>query len=72
MNDNHSVNSNSKTTITYRAFLLRLWREKDPALEGKTIWRFSLESTHQNERLGFASLEDLMAYLRHQIDPPST
>jgi hypothetical protein len=60
----------------YHAYLLRLWREsgvgeaerdpaESPALEGG-VWRASLESPQAGEPQGFASLEDLFAFLRQQ------
>lgn len=49
--------------ILYRSYLLRLW----PATEqGQTVWRASLENPHTGERLGFASLERLFAFLEDQ------
>jgi len=44
----------------YESFLLRVW-ESDQA--GELIWRASLESTDTGERLGFADLSSLFAYL---------
>jgi hypothetical protein len=48
-------------TRNYRAYLLRLWRESqhDP-------WRATLEDPHTGERLGFAGMDRLIAYLRRQ------
>jgi hypothetical protein len=40
----------------YRSYLLRLWRTP-PA------WHASLDDPHTGKRLGFASLEQLFAYL---------
>ena len=48
----------------YLAFLLRLWQVKSEA--GPT-WRISLESARGGTRLGFASLDELLAFLRRQI-----
>jgi len=47
----------------YLAYLLRLWQVK---VHGKTTWRASLESSLTGERLGFASLDELFAYLQRQ------
>ena len=44
----------------YQSFLLRLW--KDGEHEGK--WRSSLQSPLTGERKGFASLDELVEYLR--------
>ncbi len=45
------------------SYLLRLWRN-DGA--GGTDWRASLEIPKTGERIGFASLEELFAYLMDQ------
>jgi hypothetical protein len=48
--------------ISYRAYLLRLW-VSDSETSDKAGWRASLEDSHTGERLGFASLEQLFAFL---------
>jgi hypothetical protein len=47
-----------------RSYILRLWVE---VLEGKQVWRFSLEDTHTGKRKGFARLEDLFAFVQTQL-----
>jgi hypothetical protein len=47
---------------TYRAYLLRLWLT-DLEGAGAAGWRASLEDSRTGERLGFASLEQLFAFL---------
>lgn len=45
----------------YKAFLLRLWRE------GETdTWRAMLEDPHSGERIGFADLGRLFAFLAQE------
>ena len=44
----------------YYSFLIRLWREDDPAQKS---WRVSLEDPHSRQIKGFQSLEDLYNYL---------
>lgn len=55
---------------TYRAFLLRCWREAEagrPA--GPATWRFRLvEPGDAEAERGFASLEALLAYLRREFE----
>jgi hypothetical protein len=54
----------------YVSYLLRLWREKG----GQTTWwRASLQDPHSGERVGFAHLDELVAFLREQIGltPPA-
>jgi hypothetical protein len=50
---------------SYRSFLLRLWRGE---AGDASVWRASLQDPHTGERIGFASLEQLTAYLRDQIN----
>ena len=51
----------------YVSYLLRLWQAQD---EGELAWRASLESAHTGERLGFASLADLFAFLDRETAGP--
>lgn len=49
-----------KPSQDYVSYLLRLWRSgKGP----ETVWRASLESPLTGKRQGFASLQDLFAFL---------
>ena len=48
-----------------RSYLLRLWRANR---SGGVNWQASLEDTHTNERVGFANLEQLFAYLMALIE----
>jgi len=45
------------------AFLVRLWQVDN---HRHPIWRASIQDPHTGERLGFASLESLFAFLREQ------
>ena len=49
----------------YRSFLLRLWRVEDG---GSTVWRASLQDVETGERRGFASPEELIAFLLDQVN----
>ena len=63
----------------YLSYLLRLWRvnDSDTKPDGndsvrcstarQTTWRASLQSPHTRTCRGFASLDDLFAYLRQCI-----
>jgi hypothetical protein len=53
----------------YLSYLLRLWQEGSGE---RPLWRASLESPQGGERLGFASLEDLYAYLDAQTRSSSS
>jgi hypothetical protein len=56
----------------YLSYLLRVWQENggDPphgsAPRGPPLWRASLERPEGGERLGFASLVDLFAFLESE------
>ena len=47
----------------YRAYLLRLWWASH---NGQAGWRASLEEPHTGVRHGFATLEQLFAFLKEQ------
>ena len=48
----------------YQSYLLRLWVED---VDGKQVWRISLENPFTGERRGFASRRDLCAYLEEMM-----
>jgi hypothetical protein len=54
----------------YFAYLLRLWRETDG---GTARWRASLQDPHSGKKLGFAHLDELVAFLRERtgLAPPA-
>jgi hypothetical protein len=52
---------------SYRAYLLRLWADKDAPQR----WHFSLEDPHTHSRRGFASLEELVCFLQTNIQADS-
>ena len=47
----------------YLSYLLRLWMVEE---DGEDVWRASLEVTHSRERYGFATLDNLLAFLKEQ------
>jgi hypothetical protein len=51
--------SSESSQADYHAGLLRLWRDGSGG-----AWRASLQDAESGERIGFASLEQLFAYLR--------
>ncbi len=57
MNENKEVISR---TTDYRSYLLRLWRNDSATC---CDWHASLEDPRTGERFGFASLEELFAFL---------
>jgi hypothetical protein len=50
---------------SYRAYLLRLWRDGDNA-----TWHASLQATDAPERIGFGDFDELVAYLRLLLEVP--
>lgn len=55
----------------YLSYLLRLWEESGGSPPGAPlgeppVWRASLESPRSGERLGFASLAELFAFLENE------
>lgn len=55
----------STEPLAYRSYLLRLWRAPGGI---EQPWRASLEDPLTGERLGFADLEALVAFLLAQIE----
>jgi hypothetical protein len=54
----------------YRSYLVRLWRVKEG---DRDVWRASLQDPQSGERISFASLDALFAFLRDQTQgPPDT
>ena len=49
---------------TYRAYLLRIWRDVYPATGWQGPWHFSLERPGFNDRRGFRSLAELTAFFQ--------
>ena len=48
----------------YRAYMLRLWLAGG---NGELVWHASLESAHTGERLAFADLQALFAFLKQTV-----
>ena len=51
----------------YRSYVLTFWEERSHAPGAQDAWRFSLRDPHTNQRHGFASLEEMMAFLRLEL-----
>jgi len=51
------------STQPYRCYLLRLWQA-----EADGCWHASLEDPRTGERVGFATLEHLFAFLMEQVE----
>lgn len=56
--------------LRYFSGLVRIWQVRN---EGQAVWRASLEDPHTHERISFADVDGLIAYLRmHTTDSAST
>lgn len=55
----------SSKQANHLSYLLRLWQDND---EARPVWRASLQSELAGERQGFASLDELFAFLRRQVE----
>jgi hypothetical protein len=64
MNEPIQVDQDSKHRPRH-SYLLRLWRTNR---SGSPNWHASLENPHTNERVGFANLEQLFAFLMALIE----
>ena len=54
----------------YHHFVLLLWEERDA--EGRhAAWRFSLQDSQKEARIGFKNLEELVAFLERWMKPSS-
>ncbi len=49
----------------YLAYLIRLWQTGD---SGSFTWRVSLEDPRSGQRLGFANLQSVFAFLKEQTE----
>lgn len=57
--------SQKKRNLRYFSYLLRLWETEN---EAQSVWRVSLELPATGERRGFASLDELFAYLMRETN----
>ncbi|MCA9899586.1 MAG: hypothetical protein KC433_15450 [Anaerolineales bacterium] len=51
----------------YQAYVLRIWQEFNDSAEAAT-WRFALINTTTNSEHGFASFQELVAFLETLLD----
>jgi len=48
-------------------YVLIGWQERPASAERPAVWRFSLEDTRANQRLGFGNLCDLVVFLEAEM-----
>jgi hypothetical protein len=58
----NDISQPSREPPDYLAYMLRLWRMRG----AQAAWRASLEDPHSGERLSFASLDEVFAFLKQQ------
>lgn len=65
MAENENIRQEGEAVGAYRAYLLRCWQEE---VGGEALWRFTLVGVgEEHAPKGFASLEDLTAFLREDL-----
>ncbi len=55
--------SKAKEKPVSKVYWFKCWRE-NPSGCKEAVWRFSLEDPNAGERVGFASLEGVLAYVK--------
>ena len=51
----------------YRSFLFTFWEERSQNPDASVVWRFSLTDSRTGQRYGFASLEEMIAFLKKEL-----
>jgi hypothetical protein len=51
----------------YRSYVLTFWEERSHDSDTPVIWRFSLQDPRTGQRLGFASLEEMVGFMRAEL-----
>jgi len=54
----------------YHHFVLLVWEERD-SIGQRVTWRFSLQDSQKEERIGFKNLEELTAFLERWMKDSS-
>ena len=54
----------------YHHFVLLVWEERDSTGRHST-WRFSLQDSQKEARVGFKNMEELITYLKKLMEPES-
>jgi hypothetical protein len=51
----------------YRSYVLTFWEERSRDPDTPVVWRFSLQDPRTGQRRGFASLEEMVDFLRTEL-----
>ncbi len=54
-------------TPPLRAYMLRFWKVGSLDPQRPPTWRFSLEDPHTGDKVGFADLDAMVAFLQAEI-----
>lgn len=65
MNEPSTPKPRDLRAALYQSYLLRLWAAED---DGLRCWRAALEDARTGERIGFATLEELFAFLMRRTE----
>ena len=52
----------------YQSYLLRCWEVRSQQPDRPATWRYSLQDPQTERKHGFADLEELVAFLRTELD----
>lgn len=52
----------------YQSYLLRCWEVRSQQPDQPPTWRFSLQNPQTEQKHGFADLEELVDFLRAELD----
>ncbi|HEX9074394.1 MAG TPA: hypothetical protein VF932_01385 [Anaerolineae bacterium] len=61
MKETPNPNADGRHPAIYQSYLLRLWKTE------QADWHASLEDSRTGERIGFANLDQLFAFLMEQV-----
>lgn len=65
MNELPKASTHNRRDTLYQSYLLRLWSVDEDGTRG---WRASLDDPSSGERIGFANLEELFAFLMRRTE----
>jgi hypothetical protein len=52
----------------YRSYVLTFWEERSRDPDTPVVWRFGLQDPRTGQRRGFARFEELMTFLRSEVE----
>lgn len=64
--------SNYDTPPRYEAMLLTFWEERNQTPAEGEGWRFRVEDLHTRQKYGFATFDEVVAFLQDKMVRPET